>query len=121
MARLNRLPPRLATVSPSLAPVANPPADRSRFRDATQPWRAWYKTSRWQRLRWKVLTRDLFTCAMCRRIEADTSRLVCDHVMPHQGDERAFWAGPFQALCKGCHDGAKQRMERASAAGRGDR
>jgi hypothetical protein len=33
------------------------------------PWRAQYKTARWQRLRVAVLLRDLFTCKMCGRLE----------------------------------------------------
>jgi 5-methylcytosine-specific restriction protein A len=28
---------------------------------------------------------------------------VVDHVIPHRGDETAFWEGPFRALCKSCH------------------
>lgn len=85
---------------------------RSRQRDATQHWRAWYKTARWQRLRWSILLRDLFTCRRCGLL-ADSPDLVADHVMPHRGDEEMFWdAGNLQCLCKACHDGEKQREER---------
>lgn len=70
-----------------------------------------YKTARWQKLRWSILVRDLFTCQECKGIEADTSQLVCDHIEPHKGDEAKFWAGPFQTLCKHCHDSLKQREE----------
>ncbi|MBN9035473.1 MAG: HNH endonuclease [Rhizobiales bacterium] len=94
--------------------------ERSRRRDGAQPWRAWYKTARWQALRWRVLVRDLFTCRMCKRIEADTSRLVADHVAPHRGDERLFWDETnLQCLCKDCHDRVKQADERASIQTRG--
>ena len=74
----------------------------------------WYKTARWQKLRWSVLVRDLFTCQMCARLVPETSQLVCDHVEPHRGDEERFWAGPFQCLCKPCHDSQKQREDRAA-------
>jgi hypothetical protein len=58
----------------------------------------------------------LYRCARCSRIEADTSKLICDHVEPHRGDVEKFWAGPFQTLCKGCHDGEKQKEEVAARA-----
>lgn len=84
------------------------------------PWRAWYKTARWQRLRWSVLVRDLFTCQKCRRIGADTSKLVADHRRPHRGDDRLFWdADNLQCLCADCHDRVKQSEEQASLHTRG--
>lgn len=92
-------------------------AERHRKRDRTQPWRAWYKTARWQKLRMSVLVRDLFTCQMkgCGRIEADTSQLVADHKVPHHGDEALFWnENNLQCLCKPCHDKLKQAEERRS-------
>lgn len=93
---------------------------RSRQRDAGQPWRAWYKTARWQKLRWSVLVRDLFTCRECGRIEADTSKLVADHKRAHRGDERKFWDPEnLQCLCKPCHDKVKQAQEQASLHQRG--
>nr|WP_245581848.1 hypothetical protein [Phyllobacterium phragmitis] len=49
---------------------------------------------------------------MCWLLEPNSSQLVCDHVTPHRGDEELFWSGPFQTLCKPCHDRDKQRMER---------
>lgn len=78
-----------------------------------QPWRAWYKTARWQRLRWSILLRDLFTCQICGVIEGVTSQLVADHKTAHRGDEVLFWDdGNLQCLCKTCHDSIKQRDER---------
>jgi 5-methylcytosine-specific restriction endonuclease McrA len=48
---------------------------------------------------------------MCKpRITAAT---VCDHITPHKGDLTKFWnAGNLQSLCKPCHDGAKQQLEK---------
>lgn len=83
------------------------------------PWRRLYSTARWQRLRQDVFLRDLYQCRACGRIEADTSQLVCDHVEPHRGDLVKFWEGPFQTLCKTCHDGEKQRAERDTLHRRG--
>lgn len=88
--------------------------DRRRLADTET--RKLHKTKRWQDLRWSVLTRDLFTCQICGRIEGETSKLVCDHIEPHRGDVEKFWSGPFQTLCKPCHDGVKQKEEVAARA-----
>lgn len=80
-------------------------------RSAAQPWRAWYKTARWQRLRVGQLTAE----PLCRRCIAQgmvEPATVCDHVEPHKGDEAKFWSGPFQSLCASCHNSAKQKAER---------
>jgi 5-methylcytosine-specific restriction endonuclease McrA len=81
------------------------------------PWRKWYKTAQWKRLRQATFLRDLFTCQMpgCGRIEGKTSRLICDHVKPHRGDERKFFDPEnLQTLCKPCHDTAKRAEEQAT-------
>jgi len=111
MARLPRLSSSVESLKPTIPVSAHDGPGRDQWRSRHQPWRAWYKTARWQRLRWSVLTRDLFTCQRCRRIESDTAQLVCDHVEPHRGDEKRFWDGPFRTLCKPCHDRDKQREE----------
>lgn len=108
------LRPRLSTLAPRLTAAA--PGDRVAFDRARdrQPWRRWYKTARWQRLRWKVLVRDRFTCQWrgCGRVEVDSSQLVADHREPHRGDEAMFWdEDNLWCLCKPCHDSAKARAE----------
>jgi hypothetical protein len=35
-----------------------------------------------------------------------------DHVVPHKGDERAFWYGELQSLCGSCHRSVKQKEEK---------
>jgi 5-methylcytosine-specific restriction enzyme A len=115
MPRLKTVKPRIGTLAPRIGYASGDEQARSRHRDASIAWRAWYKTSRWQKLRWKVLVRDLFTCQMasCGRVEADTSKLVADHRKPHRGDEALFWdERNLQCLCKGCHDQVKQAEER---------
>lgn len=101
--RLSSLPSRMMAAAPS----------RSSASRDTAPWRAWYRTARWKALRLWVFARDLFTCAMCGKIEGDTSLLVCDHIEAHRGDERLFWLPTnLQTLCKSpCHDQRKQAME----------
>ncbi|QIB32645.1 HNH endonuclease [Ancylobacter pratisalsi] len=117
MARLSTLPPRLSSLPSRLAVQSHTGPDRDRLRAALAPWRAWYKTARWRALRLSVFSRDLFTCQMagCGKVEGNTSKLVCDHVRQHRGDEALFWdERNLQTLCKPCHDRVKQAEERRS-------
>jgi len=109
---------RPATFRPAgLGPKVERDRQADRERDAAKPYRRWYKTKEWQRLRWSVLLRDRFTCQMCGHIEPATSQLVADHRQRHRGVAALFWdAGNLWTLCKPCHDGAKQRIERAASA-----
>lgn len=114
MARLRQLKPRVRQL-PVRGQTQGHVVNRHRLRDATQPWRRWYKTQRWQDLRWSILVRDLFRCQRCGKTGQETSQLVADHIIPHRGDEDLFWdSGNLQCLCKPCHDSAKQREERRS-------
>lgn len=118
MAKLRNIKPMVGKLPPIIRTQSGDETQRSRFRDATQPWRQWYKTARWQKLRWSILVRDLFTCQMCRKVEAITSLLVADHKTPHRGDERLFWDEQnLQCLCKSCHDSTKQSEERRHGQG----
>lgn len=114
--RLVAIAPRIAPMKPLLEVQSHDGPQRDRLRAATAPWRQWYKTARWQSLRLKIFTRDLFTCQrpQCGLMTSDTSQLVCDHIQAHRGDERLFWQeSNLQTLCKPCHDVHKQREERA--------
>lgn len=75
MARLPTAPARLTVPRPALM-APKDEAGRTRYRREVTPWRKWYDTARWKRLRWSVLLRDLFMCQMCKRVEGDTSQLV---------------------------------------------
>ena len=112
MAKLPRLAPVLRHQAARLTSEGQG-VSRTVYRSRVTPWRRWYNTARWQKLRWSVLSRDLFRCQMCGSIEADTSKLVADHKAPHRGDPALFWNEEgIWCLCKSCHDGAKQREER---------
>lgn len=113
MARLTRLAPQVGTLKPRVGYLE--PSRTVGARGSDRSDRKWYSTKRWQRLRWSVLVRDLFTCALCGRVEGNTSLLVADHKVPHRGDEALFWdESNLQCLCKRCHDSVKQREERAA-------
>lgn len=49
---------------------------------------------------------------MCSEHGKFTEATVCDHKVPHRGNEELFWKGPFQSLCFECHDRHKQRLEK---------
>lgn len=114
MSRLKALPPMLSALPPL---VARHTDEHGHSRTA-EPWRAWYNTPRWRRLRWSVLERDNFTCRCgCGQV-AKSPLLVADHVKPHRGDPALFWdPANLQTLFKPCHDGAKQRAERRMGRG----
>lgn len=55
-------------------------------------------------------------CEDCQRRGIVAAASVVDHIKPHRGDLALFWdRANWQALCKPCHDGHKQRAERTGA------
>ncbi|MBB4094096.1 HNH endonuclease [Ochrobactrum pecoris] len=110
--KLKMMKPLVSTMKPRLGPTPGSQKSRDAHRVKVEPWRRWYRIARWQKLRMKIFTRDLFTCQMCGLLEPDTSKLVCDHREPHGGSETKFWDETnLQCLCKTCHDGEKQRLD----------
>ncbi|WP_041742293.1 HNH endonuclease [Collimonas fungivorans] len=80
---------------------------------AASPYKHLYNTKRWYRLRHYQLT-DTPLCAMCSRLDKVTPATVADHIKPHRGDEVLFFDPKnLQSLCKPCHDGAKQQLEKS--------
>lgn len=77
---------------------------------ARAPWRAWYQTPQWAAIRKRQLAAEPW-CRMCAEADMRTRARVVDHVKPHRGDRALFFGGPFQSLCKRCHDSAKQQAE----------
>jgi len=69
-----------------------------------------------------ILLRDHFQCQMCGRIQIDTSKLVCDHDIPHRGNPDLFWEeSNLKTLCADpCHNTAKRREEWSTRHQRGD-
>lgn len=91
--------------------------DRSRQRAEDQPWRTWYGTARWKRLRRKIWKRDGYVCvatgvALVGNYPAPNSP-VADHIIWHKGDPDLFWdEDNLQTLSKAYHDREKQKQER---------
>lgn len=110
MPRLKSLPQRTTSLTPRLA---FKPTDAHGHSKQAEPWRKWYGSREWKRLRWSVLVRDLFTCCRCKALIGDTSQLVADHKTAHHGDPDLFWNPEnLAATCKPCHDSAKQAEDR---------
>jgi 5-methylcytosine-specific restriction enzyme A len=74
-------------------------------------WDAWYNLTRWRKYRAHQL-REHPLCKYCLERGHVTVATICDHVEPHHGDWTKFWLGPFQSLCKECHDVTKRYVER---------
>lgn len=81
----------------------------------------WLNTSRWQKLRLKILERDSYTCqqtgaALVGKHPAPNSPVV-DHIKPHRGDPELFWdEDNLQSVSKEWHDSTKQSLERRGLA-----
>lgn len=84
-------------------------------RTQAKPWRKLYATKRWRQLRIDHFERHPW-CVICARFGRTRAARILDHVHRHNGDEQKFWAGPFQGLCKPCHDIVKQQQEEAGFA-----
>lgn len=75
-------------------------------------WRRLYKLARWQRTRrWVLAAKPL--CQRCQAAGRIVPATVVHHDPPHKGDLERFWGGPFEALCKPCHDGPVGQAERS--------
>jgi 5-methylcytosine-specific restriction endonuclease McrA len=110
---MRTLKPQLSTLQPILGYISQGEQDRNRYRYSTEPWRAWYGSQRWKRLRWAVCVRDLFTCQLCHRIAGRKGEAIADHKTPHRGNASMFWdEANLQCVCKSCHDSIKQAAER---------
>lgn len=113
--KLGALKPSLGSIAPRLGYAQGDEKAQDRNRDQLAPWRSWYKTTRWTKLRQTILVRDLYTCRMCGRIAS--TGMVVDHIEPHRGSEALFWdERNLQVLCGSpCHSKHKQQQERAEA------
>lgn len=78
-----------------------------------------YNSARWKRGRLAHLAAHPL-CVLCRQAGLVTAATVVDHVRPHRGDEILFFdPGNWQSVCKPCHDGAKQQLEKRGGLIRG--
>jgi len=82
------------------------------------PWRKWYNTARWERLRQQVFVRDGYVCqrsgVLCVGKHPAPNSPVANHKVPHKGDPKLFWdIDNLETVAKEVHDGLIQSEERA--------
>lgn len=122
MTKLSTVKPRLGGLSHRMGASPSDEQERSRQRDASNTSRAWYKTSRWQKLRERIIIRDLYTCQktgvlLTGKHPAPNSPVV-DQKRPHRGDEALFWdEDNLHTVSKAYHDSAKQAEEQSAIKG----
>lgn len=116
--------PKLKTIKPLVGKLPSrltrEVAEKVRLQEREQnvDWRPWYKTSRWQKLRLEVLSRDGYICQrtgilLSGKHPAPNSAVV-DHKKPHRGDPDLFWdKDNLQSVSKEWHDSIKQAIEKA--------
>lgn len=72
--------------------------------DTARAIRRLYSTARWRRLREEYFANEPL-CERCKQMEIIEEATVLHHKDGgHKGDVDRFWAGPFEGLCKPCHD-----------------
>lgn len=119
MPKLKTIGPLVGTIKPLVGRMPGEQA-RDKHRRETQPWRAWYGTSRWERLRLKAFERDLYTCQrsgeICGGKGNDPNAPVANHKVPHHGDPALFWdINNIETVTKRIHDSLIQAEERKAA------
>lgn len=122
MTKLATVKPRLGSLDHRMGASPTDERERTQQRDTSNTWRQWYKTARWQKLRAKVLARDLFTCqrtgALLTGKYPSPHSAVVDHIKPHRGDPELFWDEEnLQAVSKAYHDSVKQAEEQSAIKG----
>ncbi|WP_028746351.1 endonuclease [Rhizobium mesoamericanum] len=120
MAKLKTISPLVDTIKPLVGRAKGEKA-RDHHRRQTQPWRAWYNTSRWERLRRQAFERDMYICQrsgeICAGTGNDPNSPVANHVTPHHGDASLFWdLNNIETVTKRIHDSLIQSEERRAAA-----
>jgi len=120
--RLSSLSPRMGGLAPRVGYAPGDEKGRDRQRSAASPWRAWYHTARWQKLRQQVFIRDNYTCqrtgALCVAKHPAPDSPVANHKIPHRGDPKLFWdIDNIETVSKEVHDGLIQAEERAIPTG----
>jgi len=65
-----------------------------------------YGSQRWRnKARLQMTTHPL--CRLCLDHGTITAAAIADHIVPHKGNELAFWYGALQSLCASCHSSVK--------------
>ncbi len=104
--------PRTLGAKPRLS-LADRRKEEEARRRASKPWRNWYSSAIWKAIRATQLALEPL-CRRCSKRGLIEAATVCNHVTPHRGNWTLFVGGPFESVCKACHDGEVQREERSA-------
>ena len=107
MAKLAKLPPRMATMGSKLsAPPVAMPTDRPAFGHDTSRHARGYGTA-WTKLRKVILKRDNYECQECKR-QGGYSKATDVHHIKHleTHPELALYDDNLESLCAACHNRA---------------
>lgn len=120
MGRLKSIGSRLSPATPRLGYVPGDERARDRQRETVAPWRSWYRSARWRKLRLQCFERDGYICqrtgVLCAGTGNDPTAPVANHKRRHGGDATLFWdLGNLETVSKAAHDSIVQREERAAA------
>lgn len=118
MPRLQQLRPSVGRLAPRLGYAEGDQSGKEAYRRQIHPWRKWYQSGRWRKLRLEIFARDAYVCqatgALLNQKEPQPFSPVCDHIVPHRGDHRLFWdPNNLRTVSKKWHDSVKQAEERA--------
>ncbi len=126
MGKLKALPPLLTSLSPRFGPADRFQQEQARHqrRYDEQPWRKWYGTADWSRLRNEVFQRDRWKCqqtgVLCVAKHPAPRSPVAHHKIPHKGNPILFWdIDNIETVSKEWHDGEGQALERGAEKLRG--
>lgn len=125
MTRLANMKPRFSGLPPRLGYMPGDEKGRDKQRGGLKPWRAWYGTERWRKLRLAVFVRDGFKCQrsgeLCAGKHPAPNSPVANHKRPHRGDPELFWdIGNIETVAKHVHDNLVQVEEQAVPQGQWD-
>lgn len=118
MGRLSQAPARLGFAPRRLAEAPEQARGPAPVQHSA-PWKSWYKTARWRKLRAEVLLRDAYICQrtgqLCSGKHPAPNSPVVNHRRPHRGDPVLFWdPDNLETVTKEVHDGAIQAEEQGS-------
>lgn len=117
MGRLKALRPSLQSLPPLIGYMPGDEKAQDKARNQLSPWRAWYKTQRWQDLRMQAFARDGFVCqrtgTLCAGTYPAPNSPVANHKLPHKGNPDLFWSlDNIETVTKQVHDSLIQAEER---------
>jgi 5-methylcytosine-specific restriction protein A len=123
--KLKSLRSGIAPLAPRVGFIPGDEKAQDKSRNNAAPWRAWYRTERWRRLRQQAFVRDHYRCQrtgeLCAGRYPAPNSPVANHKTPHRGNPDLFWdIDNIETVTKAVHDGLIQSDEQAVPRGKWD-